>query len=373
MTATIHANEDTGAGLPDAAPVGATRGPMRGVPAGAVLMSLNQLAVMTSNGMEIAEALDQLAETCPHERLADCWDEILEAVSGGRSMSAAVAAQSHILPASLAPMLAAGEATGTVPETLRRMTDRMRSELQMRGTLMGAMIYPALLMGTSGMVLAALVLGVLPQFGDVFVSMGKPVPATTAVLLAVGKFGRRYWCVGAVGVLTLVAAGWFFRSHPIVTRPLSVVLLRGPGIAGAYRPLMAGRVFRMLGSMISGGVPLMDAVRLARRGVGDPAWRGLLDDVEQSLTDGGNASEPMFASEILPAEAASLVATGEKSGRLGAVLEDVADYYDEEATRRIKRLIALFEPAIILSMGVVVAFIVLSVMLPVMDVSTGGG
>lgn len=340
------------------------------VPKNRVLMTLNQLAVMTQNGMEIADAIDSVAEHCDDDRLADSLDEILDSVGGGSPLSVAVSRHGAYFPISLPPMLAAAEATGTVPETLGKVCLRMRDELAMRGTIVGAMVYPALLIATSMVVLCALILGVLPQFGSVFESMGREIPASTAFLMSVGTAAREHWMIGLPIVLGLMGTLFSLRNHRCVITPLTKLMMYGPLLQGAYRPLQAGRNFRTLAAMIDGGVPLLEAIGLTRRTTRDPSWNRLLGDIEEALVDGRSASEVMFQASFLPPEAAALVATGERSGRLASVLEDVGSFYEEEAARKIKRLITMFEPIIILGMGVVVAGIVLSVMLPLMDVST---
>ena len=333
-------------------------------------MVLNQLSVMTGNGMEIADALDRVAEHCDNDAMADCLDDILDAVGGGTALSAAVAQHGTPFPVSLAPMLASAEATGNVPQVLRRACSRMREEMQLRSTILGAMIYPLLLVSTSGFVLVALILGVLPQFGSVFENMGRDVPASTAALLTVGEIAREHWMAIFGGAAALAVTLSCLRRSPLITRPIARFLMNGPLIRSAYRPLQAGRQFRTLASMVAGGVPLLDAVRLTKRSTTDPFWRKLLADVQQTLVDGRQASEVLFKAEFLPSEAAALFSTAEQSGRVAEVLEDVGAFYEEEASRRIKRLITMIEPMIILGMGVIVAGIVLSVMLPLMDVST---
>ena len=340
------------------------------VPKSSVLMVLNQLAVMTQNSIEIAEAIDAVAEHCVDDRLAVMLDDILDDISGGSTLSVAVARHGRHFPTTLAPMLAAAEATGRVPETLSKVSQRMQGEIQMRGTIIGALIYPALLVGTSFVVLTALVLGVLPQFGSIFDSMGRPVPALTRCLLTVGTVAKTHWIALAIGGLVTSGTIIGLRRSPLVTGPLARLMMYGPMIRSAYRPLLAGQNFRLIASMIAGGVPLLEAIRLTRRTASNVYWTRLLNRIEDALIDGDQASKVMFECDFLPPEAPALVAAAESSGRIAEVLEDIGKYYEEDATRRLKRLITMLEPVIILAMGVVVAVIVLSVMLPLMDIST---
>ena len=335
-----------------------------------VLLVLNQLAVMSQNGVEIAEALGNVTRHCNDKRLQQSLDLIYQSVSSGSTFSQAVASYGTYFPPTLAPMLSAAEATGEVPKTLGKACDRLRGELEMRGTILGAMIYPIILIAASVVVLTALVVGVLPQFSKVFVSMGREVPATTRVLMDFGNICRAYWMWIVPGIIGLLTVSFSYRNHRVIQKPIGKLLMYGPLIRNAYRPLVAGRNFRTIAAMVRGGVPLLQAVRLARRATADEYWQGLLDRVEANLIDGLPASSAMVNVDFLPPEAPQMMATGERTGRVGEVLEDIGAFYEAEGGRGIKRLVVAFEPVIILLMGVVVAAIVMSLMLPLLDVST---
>jgi type II secretory pathway component PulF len=341
-----------------------------GVSSTSVLLVLNQLAVMSQNGIEIVESLEMVRDNCPDARLGASLDEIHDAVNGGHTLSSAVATYGEYFPPTLAPMLAAAESTGRVPETLKRVCERMRGELAMRGQVIGALVYPVILMGAAATVMSALIVGVLPQFSKVFASMGKPVPPSTQYLLTFGGFCREYWMFILPVLVGIVAGLLMLRRNPIVQGPMYKFLMFGPLIRDAYRPLAAGRNFRTIAAMVSGGVPLLQAVRLTRNTTRDVYWQQLWSDVEDTLIEGERASDAFFEVDFIPPEAAQMVATAEKTGRIGEVLEDIGTFYEEEASRKIKRLVVALEPVIILVMGVIVAGVVMSVMLPLLDVST---
>ncbi len=345
---------------------------LRPVTRSRVLLTLNQLSVMSQNGIEIADALESVARHCPDERLAKSLREIHGSVSSGQSFSVAVGLHGVYFPTTLAPILAAAEATGDVPEALKRVVGRMRGEVKMYGTIVGAMIYPVILIGASSVVMSALILGVLPQFSKVFASMGKPVPVYTQALLSFGDFCRAYWTGIVPLVVMAIVALVMLRRHALIQRPLGRFLMYGPLIRDAYRPLQAGRNMRTIAAMVQGGVPLLQAVRLSRRTTSDVYWQRLLGRIEDRLIDGATASSAMTGVDFIPPETAQLMSTAERTGRVAEVLEDIGEFYEEEAERRIKRLVVALEPAIIVVMGVIVAAIVMSVMLPLLDVSTIG-
>ncbi|NND97053.1 MAG: type II secretion system F family protein [Pirellulaceae bacterium] len=337
-----------------------------------VLLVLNQLAVMTQNGVEVAEALRNVTMHCQDRRLTRSLEAIHGSVSGGNTFSAALAAYGRYFPSTLAPMVAAAEATGEVPETLAQVCDRMRGQLEMRGALTGALIYPIILIGASSVVMSALLIGVLPQFSKVFTSMGRPVPPSTQLLLNIGDWCRAYWIYILPVLMAAMGSLVYFRNHTWIRRPIGRFFMYAPLIRNAYRPLAAGQNFRTIAAMVRGGVPLLQAIRLARRATGDAYWHRLLTAIEDNLIEGRDASDAMYNVDFLPPEAPQMMATGERTGRVGEVLEDIGTFYEQEGGRRIKRLVVAFEPVIILVMGVLVAGIVMSVMLPLLDVSTAG-
>ena len=335
-----------------------------------VLLSLNQLAVMSQNGVDLAEAIGHVAQHCRDRRLAETLFKIHDAVNGGNTFSSAIATYGEHFPSTLPAILAAAEATGEVPDALSRVCERMRGEMEMRSTIIGAMIYPIILISAAAVVMSALIIGVLPQFSKVFASMGKPVPPSTELLLSFGEFCRENCFILIPSILAAIAGIFFLRRHPIVQKPIGRFLLHGPVIREAYRPLVAGRTFRTIAAMVKGGVPLLQAVRLTRKTTQDRSWIDLLDRIEENLIDGLPASTAMQTANFLPPEATQMMSTGERTGRVAEVLEDIGKFYEQEGGRKIKRIVVALEPVIILVMGVVVAGVVMSVMLPLLDVST---
>lgn len=345
--------------------------PRRGrIPTSSLLLVINQLAVMSQNGIDLAEAVETAATHARHPVLADRLRRIHEAINGGSSLSAALAEYGEGLPATLPAVVAAAESTGEVPQALRRLSNMLRAEMQLRSTVVGALIYPTILILVSVAVMAAMVFGVLPKFGEVFATLGRPIPASTALMLDVGVWARANGLIIAVVTAVAGLTLWQLRSHPRLRRALDRALIYGPLIRSAYRPLATGRLFRLIGSMTHGGVPLLSAVQLTRQTTANSYFADLLQEVEDDILEGNLASRAMAAADFLPPEAAQMVATAERTGRLAEVLTDCGDFYEEEGARVLRKLVLLLEPMIILAMGVLVAGIVLSVMLPLLDISS---
>jgi type II secretory pathway component PulF len=342
----------------------------RSIPTTGLLLSINQLTVMTQNGIDLAESLETAATHARSPELSTKLHRIHELVNAGSSFSAALAANAKGLPASMPALIAAAESTGQVPAALDRLSKLMRAELQLHSTIVGALIYPVVLIIVSLGVVLAMLFGVLPQFGNVFENLGRPIPPATEVLLDTGRWARQniWLCFAVLGCIPIAAIAGF--AHPRAKRLWHGCLLWAPLISHAYRPLATGRMFRLLGSMLGGGVPLLEAVRLTRLSLRNSYFVELLNQVEEDVLAGDMAHRALQSATFLPIEAAQMVATAERTGRLADVLNDCGQFYEEQGERVLRKLVHSLEPVIILGMGVLVAGVVLSIMLPLLDISS---
>jgi type II secretory pathway component PulF len=326
-----------------------------------LLTFMSQLTIMCQSGVDLAESLRNLAEQCPRPALKEVFTAVYRDVSAGVSFSAALKRHPRAFDQTFIAGIAAGECTGTITQVLDRLTNLIRTEMLM---------YPIVLCGVTFVVLNALIFFVLPQFSKVFLDLGRTPPPLTQLLLATGDFARGYglWFLLAI---PLLAIAWYFLR---TTEPVQLLkdrfLLNGWAVRHATRALSAGRIFRLLGTMLQSGVPLVECIRLCRSAARNLLYRRLFAQIESDVLQGQGMSKSLVESPFLPQGAAQMVATAERSGRLGQVLQTIGEFYEDEGERHIRDLIKILEPAIILSLGVVVAVVVLSVVLPLLDVST---
>jgi type II secretory pathway component PulF len=225
-------------------------------------------------------------------------------------------------------------------------------------------------MGIASLVMAALVFFVLPQFGTVFENMGKEPPPFTKFLLETSAVARAYWPWLLGGAVMSGIFTWQASRSPHSREVIDNFVLNFSLLRNASRALLAGRTFRLLGMMLESGVTLLDAVRLCQDAVSNSLYRKLFLKLEQQVLAGSGIASTISATEYLPMGVAQMVRTAERTGRLGSVLEMIGHYYEEEGERKLKQFVKLLEPVIIMAMGVVVAGIVSSIMLPLLDVST---
>ena len=335
-----------------------------------LIVVLSQLSIMCQSGDDLAEALKTVANQCQASSLKPVLTAVYLEVSQGTKFSAALAKHPKVFNESLVAALAAGEQSGRIVEVLERTTKMMRNDQHMRSTILSMLMYPAVLCSITLSVIFSMLFFVLPQFASIFSEMGKPVPPLTCVLLALGTNLRNNW--PAIAILTGLAIGvaWAGRTHPKVRRAWDFGILNLAFIKNSARALITGRIFRLLGTMLESGVPLLESVRLCRNSTRNLFFRQMFDQVEQDLLKGEGMSQSLVGAEFLPPGAAHMISTGERSGKLSQVLQTVGEYYESDGERRLRTLVKMLEPAIIVGLGGVVGVVVLSIVLPLLDVTT---
>lgn len=332
----------------------------------------SQLAIMSRAGTDMASALETLARQARRDAVRSMLQQIHTDIVGGKSVSESLRRYEKIFGSTFVATVAAGEASGRLAEILSELARLLRGEIRLRNSIQTMLAYPILLTTVSTIVLAALVFIVLPQFAEVFAEFGMPLPAITSLFLAISsELYHRTWLWGGLA-LVAVAALVHLRIGQMRSVLWDRLLLNGVLVRGATRSLWIGRTCRLLGITISSGVPLVESLRLARGAVRNSLYRDLLTQLEQDVTHGRQLAETLLASPFVPAAAAEMIATAERTGSLPTVLTLIGEHYEEEGEAALRTLIAILEPFIIVIMGAVVAAIVLSVMLPVFDISTLG-
>ena len=254
-------------------------------------------------------------------------------------------------------------------EVLERLTNLLRYEIRLRNTIRGIMTYPLILFGVAFLVSCALVLFVLPQFATVFEDLDKPVPPTTQILLDISVFVRSYFLYLIPTAIVLFIGGWKALKTKSVKLIIDRIILSVKGLGPAVQSLSAGRMFTLMGTMLQSGIPLLDALGLCRTASGNILLQRLFGKLEEDVVNGRGISAGLSTADCIPPGASQMISTAERTGRLAEVIQTVGQFYEEEGERQIKQAVKFLEPAIILTMGVFVSFIVMSVMLPLLDVS----
>ncbi|GEN99024.1 type II secretion system protein GspF [Novosphingobium sediminis] len=322
-----------------------------------------ELGVLLQAGLPLDRALGIAVENITHPGLRLRLAEVLVAVREGKPLSAALAAHPDLFP-SLAPaMTEAGEANGKLGEALTRLAQMLEQANEQRRQIASAMTYPAVLAVIALGVILLMLLFVVPQFEGLFASAppGK-LPAASLLVMGASQFVR------AQGLLLLAALGSAgLAARAALARPsnrawVDRAVLDVPKIGGLVRNIETVRFARSLGALIEGGVPLPSALALARRTVGNRHMNAGLGEVTDIVRQGGGLAAPLAERRVLPAMALSFIRTGEETSQLGPMLERLGTVLDREVKVQLERVIAVATPVVVVSLGVLVAAMVASIL-----------
>lgn len=292
------------------------------------------------------------------------------AVLEGFRLSDAMGRQQGSFPPLYRAMVAAGESSGALPSILERLADLLEADQQARGKVITALVYPAALAVTAVAVVIALMTFVVPKVVDQFTSMGQSLPLLTRLVIGVSN-GMRDW--GWLIALLALAAGLAFAQafrRPAFRLRVDGAILALPVIGRLIRDLHAARLSRTLATMIAGGLPLLEGLIITAPTVRNRVLRAATQQMVATIREGGSLSTAMRRADVFPPLLVHMAASGESSGRVELMLSRAADYLEREFNTYTAVALSLLEPAIIIVMGGVVSVIVLSILLPILQINT---
>ncbi|MCM2373598.1 type II secretion system F family protein [Aporhodopirellula aestuarii] len=337
------------------------------VPQQELLMLTSQLAIMCDTGVDLAEAFEESAENCAHEGLRKALLGVHADISEGLPIAEALRRQPHVFNSAYVASVAAGEASGEMSEVLFRITDVLRSEIRLRSMVKTVLAYPMILSVLSLVVLAVLLFFVLPNFGEIFKDMHVPLPVSTQVLLAFSGSLRNDFLIWFIGIGILLAVTVPLMKTQKFRELVHQFLLNGFVLKNVTRAMLTGRAFRLMGTMLQSGVPLLETIQLVRSSIKNSKYRELFNVLEKEVLNGRGIGPALSRTEFVPAGASRMIMTAEKTGRLSHVMDKVGTFYEDEGERRLQEVSKYFEPVIIICMGSLVAFIVVSILLPMLS------
>ncbi|MCL1523325.1 type II secretion system inner membrane protein GspF [Xanthomonas nasturtii] len=288
----------------------------------------------------------------------------------GFRLSDAMARQGKAFPALYRAMVAAGESAGALPQVLERLADLLERQAQVRSKLRSALVYPAALALTAGAVVIVLMTFVVPKVVDQFDSMGRTLPWLTRAVIGVSQFLLHAGIPLLIALAVAAVAALHMLKRPALRLAADRALLRAPLLGRLIRDLHAARMARTLAIMVNSGLPLMEGLMIAARTVDNRALRLATENMVTAIREGGSLAAAMKRAGVFPPTLLYMASSGENSGRLAPMLERAADYLEREFASFTTAAMSLLEPAIIVLLGGVVAVIVLSILLPILQFNT---
>jgi len=318
----------------------------------------------------LEEALRAIAQNSDQPKVRAILGEVHAGVREGYRLSEAMGRAATSFPPLYRAMVAAGEASGSLPAILERLADLLEQEQAVKARLATALVYPIALAATAVLVVIALLTFVIPKVVDQFDSMGQTLPLLTRIIIGISHGLQAYgWIVGILLVLGAFAFAHGLRS-PGFRLAVDGALLRIPVLGRLLREANAARLARTLSTMLASGLPILEGLTLTARTVDNRVLRRATEEMAVSIREGGGLSAALRKAGVFPPVLLYMAASGESSGRLEMMLSKAADYLEREFNTFTSAALSLLEPAIIIVMGAVVATIVLSILLPILQINT---
>jgi general secretion pathway protein F len=291
----------------------------------------------------------------------------------GRRMSEAMAREPKSFPALYRAMVSAGESSGTLPTILERLADLLERQAQVRSKVLTAIAYPAVLALVALFVVTALMMFVVPKVVEQFETVGQQLPLLTRIVIGVSSLLIHWWWAMLLAVAIVGVVGWRALQDPKARLRFDGWLLRWPLIGRLVRDLHAARMGRTLATMVSSRLPLLEGVALTTGTIHNRALRAASEQIVEAIRGGGSLSAALRRAGVFPPLLVYLAASGEASGRLDTMLERAADYLEREFDSFTAAALSMLEPVIIVVMGALVAAIVLSILLPILQLESLAG
>ncbi len=327
----------------------------------AELMHLSrQLGAFIRAGIPILDAIQAIGEEADSKPVQRLMENIHEDLRSGETLSDSVNRHPDVFPDYYRGILRSAELTGQLDTVLDRLSKYLERDLEAKRKIKSAMIYPAVVAGMSSVTIIVLAVFVLPKFKDFFSSLDAKLPLPTRMLLWMTDFvGAWWWAMVAAVLLVVLVSAITFRTRR-GRRFRDALLLRLPAIGDTLKYAIVERFCRVFASMVSAGVPLPEAMRVAASSLNNRVYQDALAEARAAMLEGQGLAGPISRTGLFPGTASQMMRVGEDTGSLDTQLEVAAGFYESELDYKIKRLTTLFEPAVILVMGGIVGFVAIA-------------
>ena len=334
---------------------------------GDLLTFTTELSALLSSGVPLDRSLNILSGISENKEMKSIIQSILKSIREGSSFSDALQRHPEVFPKIYINMIRAGEAGGVLDVVLDKLNEFLESRKELKEHVFSAMIYPTILIVTGGVSIIVLLTYVLPKFTVLFAELGGSLPLPTQILLAFSNNLKSYWWI----VLSLFITGWLIFKHSIKsgTGRYKWDSFKLKVMGDVIRKLETARFCRTLGTLLKSGVPLLQALNNAKDVINNQVVASVIDDVSKGAKEGKGIAVPLTNTNVFPPLALSMIKVGEETGQLDTMLLKVASTYEKSLKEAIKRFISLLEPVMILTMGLIIGFIVISMLMAIFSIT----
>jgi type IV pilus assembly protein PilC len=336
-----------------------------GVKAKELAVFTRQFSVMIDAGLPLVQCLEILAGQQENQFFQKVLTSTRASVEGGATLSAAMRLHPKVFDALFVNMVEAGETGGILDTILQRLASYIEKNVKLQRAVKSAMVYPIGVLSIAGGVIVLLLWKVVPIFATLFAGLGAELPLPTRIVIAMSNFVGSIFGLLIVVVFVALIIGikvWYGTKEGRFI--LDSILLKLPVLGMLLRKIAVARFTRTLGTLISSGVPILEGLDITARTAGNAVVERALNNVRQALEEGKSLTEPLKESQVFPGMVTQMIAVGEQTGAMDAMLQKIADFYEEEVDAAVKDLLTALEPVMIVFLGLVVGGVVISMYLP---------
>ncbi|MBI5675225.1 MAG: type II secretion system F family protein [Nitrospirae bacterium] len=330
-----------------------------------------QFSTMIDAGLPLVQALDILSQQTENKNLAKAAGEIKIDVEGGSTYADALKKHPKIFSELYTNMVAAGESGGTLDIILARLADYIEKAMKLKKKVVGAMIYPTVIIAVAVIVIGVILVFVIPTFAKMFSAYGGILPLPTRIIIAMSGF------LSGIGGIIVLGAIVGFIVFIIQTRKTykgrritDSIALKTPVVGILVRKVAIAKFTRTLGTLISSGVPILDGLAITAKTAGNLIIEEAVLEVRKGVSEGKTIAEPLSASKVFPPMVTQMIAVGETTGAVDNMLNKIADFYDDEVDNATNNLTAMMEPLLMIFLGVTIGFIVIAMYMPIFKLIT---
>jgi type IV pilus assembly protein PilC len=339
------------------------------IPRSEVIQISTQLSIMVETGVTLSEALDCIGQQAQKPNVKKLVDDLGRQVQSGVDFSSALERHPRSFPRLFVALIKASERSGMMGKLLTRAAAYLRDEQEIIRRVRGALTYPAIMFTFAVTTTIFLLAFVLPRFTAIYAQKKAALPAPTKILMAMSNFIVHHYIALPLGAILVIVAAWTWLKTPAGRRFWHTVQLRVPLLGPLFRDVNLARSLRMLGTMAAAGVNLMDCVQTAGQLTPNSHFADLWANCSKKLEAGRQLSDPLFDSPLVPKSIAQMIHSGEKSGKLSFVLEQIAQHAEVELKERIAQLTRYVEPIMIVVMGAIIGGVSMALLLPIFTIS----
>ncbi len=332
-----------------------------------------QFATMIDAGLPLVQCLDILGSQQENPSFKKVIVKVKEDVESGSTFADALSRHPRVFDALFVNLVAAGEVGGILDTILSRLAEHIEKAMKLAKKIKGAMVYPSTIVAVAVVVTVVLLVYVIPIFAKMFSDFGQALPAPTVFVLRISDLTRKYFLAVIVFCFLLAAAFRWYVRQETGRRNVDRLLLRLPVLGSLLQRIAVARFSRTLGTMVSSGVPILESMDIVAKTAGNKIIEDAIVKARGSISEGKTIAEPLAESNVFPPMVTQMVAVGEATGALDAMLNKIADFYDEEVDSAVEALTSLLEPMLMVFLGVVIGGLVIAMYLPVFKLAGAVG